>query len=119
MTRLFPLKVFICLFTIGGYLYAYLEEQNEVTKLRMEIPRLGQDLKEISEENMRLRFEIESFENPKHLMELVLQNEYSHLKHPIVSDIVMVPQGGKREKQVLNQSKEMFFLHPSIVVGSK
>lgn len=116
---LFPIKILICLFSIGGCLYAYLEEQNELTKLRMEIPRLGQDVKEITEENMRLRFEIESFENPKHLMELVLQNEYSHLKHPVASDIVMVPQGKTNEKKALDASMEMFFLHPSIIVGSK
>ncbi len=118
MNRLFPIKMFICLFSMGGCLYAYLEEQNEVTKLRMEIPKLGQDLKEISEENMRLRFEIESFENPKHLMELVLQHEYSHLKHPVVSDIVMVKQE-KREKSLSDQGKKETFLYPSVVVGAK
>ena len=97
-------------------MYAYLEEQNELIKLRMEIPRLGQDLKEITEENQRLEFEIESFENPRHLMELVLQNEYSHLKHPLVSDIVVVEQEKRERKQSAKQSP---FLSPSIVVGAK
>ncbi|MBM3202195.1 MAG: hypothetical protein FJZ56_07310 [Chlamydiae bacterium] len=116
MSRLFLTKVLVCLFSLGGCLYAYLEEQNELIKLRMEIPRLGQDIKEIHEENLRLEFEIESFENPKHLMELVLQNEYSHLKHPLVSDIVVVSQEKKEETPPTKQTK---FLSPSIVVGAK
>jgi len=115
MSRL-PLKLFICLFSLGGCLYAYLEEQNELMKLRMEIPKIGQDLKEISEENRRLEFEIESFENPRHLMELVLQNEYSHLKHPLISDIVLLPQ---EKRQPAPMPAESLFLHPSVIVGAK
>ena len=39
---------------------------------------------------MRLSFAIEKFENPLHLMELARKPEFSHLKHPLVTEVVTV-----------------------------
>lgn len=119
MKRLFVLKLFVCVFAVGCCLYAYLEQQNELTKMRMEIPRLGQNIKEVREENMRLQFEIERFENPKRLMELASQNEFSHLKHPLTDDIIVVPEGKRAHVDLPKESQELFFYHPSVVVGAK
>ena len=54
----------------------------------MQVPKLERKLKAIQEENTRLEFAIEKFENPINLMELSRKPEYSHLKHPIISDII-------------------------------
>ena len=51
---------------------------------------LAKKAKSLREENLRLRFEIEKFENPINLMELSRKPQYSHLKHPYLTDIITI-----------------------------
>jgi hypothetical protein len=82
----------ICLSVFGICLYSYLNTQNQLTQLRMQIPQVENQIKLIQEENRRLAYEIDKFENPAHLMELVHQPEYSYLKHPLLKEILTVPE---------------------------
>lgn len=84
------IRVFIAIITLGGFLYAYINKQNEITELRLQIPMLAKSVAEIEQENTRLRFEIDQFENPDHLMELIKRPEFCHLKHPLLKDIAEV-----------------------------
>ncbi|MBS0634741.1 MAG: hypothetical protein JSR37_04690 [Verrucomicrobia bacterium] len=86
----FVIRLFCCIFILGVTLFAYVSKHNVLTERRMRTPLLAKELQAIEEENVRLRFAIEKFENPIHLMELARKPEYSHLKHPLVSDIVIV-----------------------------
>lgn len=56
----------------------------------MRVPILSKELQAIEEENVRLRFAVEKFENPLHLMELARKPEFSHLNHPLVTEIIIV-----------------------------
>jgi len=86
-------RILACIFGLGVCLYSYVDKQNEVTRLRLEIPLIAKQIKDIREENTRLQYEIDQFENPQHLMELARNHEYSHLKHPFARDIVTVQEG--------------------------
>lgn len=84
------LRLFLCIVFLGGFLYAYIAKQNEITKLRLEIPSLSKKLDIVLQENTRLQFEIDQFENPLNLMEIARRPEYRHLKHPLLNEIVTI-----------------------------
>ena len=73
-------------------LYSYLNMQNEVTQLRIQLPEVEKEIRLTQEESRRLLLQIEQFENPAHLMELARSPEYSHLKHPLNKEILTVPE---------------------------
>ncbi len=87
------ISILVCIGACGAFLYSYVDKQNAVTRRRLEIPVLAKKIKDLKEENTRLKYEIELFESPEHLMELARYNEYSHLKHPMFKEIVTMQQG--------------------------
>ena len=54
----------------------------------MQIPVLAAELKALEQENVRIKFEIDKFESPDHLLELSKRPEYSHLKHPRQNEVI-------------------------------
>lgn len=80
---------------LGYFLYAYLVRQNSITELRLQIPSLCKEVEQIEEENTRLQFIIDTFENPVHLIELSRTPEYRHLKHPLNKDIVTIRESAR------------------------
>jgi hypothetical protein len=88
MNRAIFVRIVFCILTLGVFLYAYINKQNSITELRLQIPIASKELQAVEQENTRLQFEIDQFENPQHLMELSSQPEFSHLKHPLVNEII-------------------------------
>lgn len=82
----------ICLGVFGVCLYSYLDTQNELTHLKIQIPEAEKEIRLIREESRRLAFEVDRFENPAHLIELAHHPEYSHLRHPLLREILTVPE---------------------------
>jgi len=82
----------VCLSAFGLCLYSYLDKQNQVTHLKIQLPEVEKELKLIQEGNKRLAYEIDQFENPAHLIELAHYPEYAHLKHPLLKEILTVPE---------------------------
>jgi hypothetical protein len=70
-----------------------MEKQNALTRLRLQIPIVTKDIRALKEANTHLQYEIELFESPEHLLELSRRCEFSHLKHPLLKDIVSLPEG--------------------------
>lgn len=88
------IKLFICIIAAATTLYAYILKQNEVTELRLAIPTLGKEVRQIHDENTRLQYEIDQFESPIHLMELARKPEFGHLKYPYLKDVIFVNKNG-------------------------
>lgn len=86
------LRLAICLCIFGACLYSYLAIQNELTQLKVQIPDMEKELGWIREENRRLSYEVDKFQNPTHLMELAHRPEFGHLKHPLLKEILTVPE---------------------------
>lgn len=86
-------KILICLLTFSVCLYSYIEKQNELTSLKMEVPKIAKEVQTLDEEIRKIQYQVEVFENPAYLMQLVRKPEFSHLKHPFVEDVLMVPEG--------------------------
>ncbi len=87
------IQLTICFLTFCAWLYSYLEKQNQLTHLRIQIPEIAKQLKMIREENTRLQYEIDQFENPEHLIELSRRPEFAHLKQPLQKEILTCPEG--------------------------
>ncbi|MCP5491478.1 MAG: hypothetical protein H7A40_00350 [Chlamydiales bacterium] len=81
-------QILVCVAALGGMLYSYLDTQNALALCRMRLPALVKEVAVISEENTRLSYDIERFEDPKNLMQLAKQKTYRHLKQPS-QDLVM------------------------------
>ena len=92
-------RVFFCIVAASITLYAYIDKQNDLTELRLAIPALAKEVKAINEENIRLRYEIDRFESPIHLMELMRKPEYSHLKFPYLSQQIFLPAATPLSKE--------------------
>lgn len=92
------LRVCICILTLGFFLFAYINKQNGITKLRIDIPNVSKEVELILQENVRLQYEIDQFENPLHLNELARRPEFAHLRYPIVDEILTIPKGDAQKK---------------------
>lgn len=114
-------KIFICIFAIACTLYLRLAQSNEVTKLKVLIPRIEQQLFALEEENYRLSYEIETFESPAHLIELSKKPEFSHLRHPYDEEILVIALDNEETKLCKdNPVFEKFSFEPyPIIVGAK
>ena len=64
------LRLLVCIAFAGLTLYKYIDKLNELTELRLSIPVLMRDVKEIREKNLELKYAIDTFESPLHLIEL-------------------------------------------------
>lgn len=93
MNRGIVIRILLCIGVFGGCLYSYLDQQNQLTSLRLHIPVVAKEVKDLNEEDVRLQFEIDLFESPQHLMELMALSEYSHLKHPLTKHVVQLSEG--------------------------
>ncbi len=86
-------RLLVCIAVFGVLLYSYVDRQNDVTRLRLEIPQLAKEIKDLKEENTRLQYEIDLFESPQHLMQLASHCEFAHLKHPMAKEILTMDEG--------------------------
>ena len=107
MNKSIIFKILICLFVFGVCLYSYIEKQNDLTLLKIEVPKVAKEIESLKEEIKKIKYEVEMFENPIYLMQLIRQPEFGHLKHPFVEDVLTVPQGialfDEKEKEVYTQ----------------
>lgn len=77
-----PLRFIVAFAFSCGLLYAYINKQNNLTKLRLEIPNLWAKLRYLEQENTSLIFLVEKLESPEHLMQIASLPEYQYLHYP-------------------------------------
>ncbi len=82
MSFAISLRILLCIAIAVAFAYKYIDKQNELTAVRLMLPVAARELKAIQETNVRLKYQIDCFECPSHLMELVNSPEFSHLKFP-------------------------------------
>ena len=116
----FMVQVSLCLVMIGACLFSYLEKQNELTELRLYIPKLVKEIRMIQEENVGLKYQIQKFESPEHLMMLASDSKFSHLKYPLSKE-VLVLQDSSQLDWTLDKKTECFSpkIKHTLAVGAK
>lgn len=90
------IQFWISLSIVGMALYFYVDQKNELIRLQMEIPVIEKELKGALEENTRLRYRIQQFQDPEKLLELHRQPSYATMKYSSV-DQVLILSGGQIE----------------------
>ena len=85
-------QLLVCIVCFSMFFYLYLNKQNELTKSRLEIPVITKEIKELKEENDRLKYEIDSFESPTNLMKLMKESKFKHLKNLPTDDILIIDE---------------------------
>lgn len=93
LERLF--RCILCIIAIGYFQYVYLQKQHEVTKLRLDIPHLSANVKKAKEENLHLRFLVDQFENPQYLGKIARDKRFSHLRYPLLSEVITIHRDDK------------------------
>ncbi|NGX56512.1 MAG: Cell division protein FtsL [Candidatus Anoxychlamydiales bacterium] len=93
MNKSIIFRIICCLIVFGLCLYFYIEKQNELTEMKIKIPKLAKEISDLKEEIRKAKYEIKQFESPNRLMELVKSQEFSHLKHPFVNQVLSIKEG--------------------------
>lgn len=96
------IRLFICIFFAGLMLYKYIDKLNALTELRLSVPALAKEVKEIHEKNLELQYEIEQFDNPLRLLELLRTPEFEYLKYPSLDKVIQLPESSP-EKEGINE----------------
>jgi hypothetical protein len=86
------IRLGFCVVVFGWGLFSYLNKQQELAQIKVQLPELEKRLHVIQEENRRMLCEIEELENPSRLIDLVHRPEFGHLKHPLLREILTVPE---------------------------
>ncbi len=116
----FMVQVSLGLVTLGACLFSYLEKQNELTELRIYVPKLVKEIKLIQEDNIRLKYQIQKFESPENLMQLATDSKFSHLKYPLSKEVLVLQEGSQLE--FASDKKTEYFsskVKHTLAVGAK
>ncbi len=113
MTRSIFSRLSALLLLCGFLLYSYVDKNNRITQLKIAIPNIAKQVQNLKEKNMQLQYEIDQFESPQNLISLARQKEFSHLKFPSLTDVLMVSEGlalnvaekPAKENKVISQPK--------------
>lgn len=119
MKRGLFIQLFLPIAVFGYCLYSYIDQQNTLTQLRISIPSLAKEIRIIREENMRLKYEIDLFESPEHLLQLSRHCEFSHLKHPLVKEILTVQKGEALELASQEQEEKTASVKPKLTLAKQ
>lgn len=99
-------------------LYSYMEEQNTLTQLRIALPSLAKEIKGIQEENTRLKYQIDLFESPQHLLQLAGSAKFRHLKHPLIKEVLTLQEGIALQPPSQEEEPRPFF-NPKLPLAAK
>lgn len=102
MNKILVLKIVFYIFISSTLFYKLISKENELTGLKLKIPKIEKEIKLLTEENKNLQYQIERFENPTHLMELARSKEFAHLRHPLFKDVLEVQEGVAVRQKVID-----------------
>ncbi len=71
-------------------MYLYVEKQNYLTYLRMEIPKKSSIIRHLKEEIVEYEYEVDQLESPMRLMQLASSSQFSHLVHPYAEGVLTI-----------------------------
>lgn len=82
ITYLIPLLV------VATLIFLYIREHNDLTELRIQVPKLEREISSLEAEKIKLQFELEQFFSPSRLEEISRRAQYAHLKQLEPSDCI-------------------------------
>lgn len=93
-------------------------KQNDLTRLKIQIPRAEKQLSILNEQIRQFEYEIDQFENPSRLMEMACDPNFHHLRHPLIKDIETIPEGMASASKKQNEETRKHYISP-IPIGMR
>lgn len=121
MKKKFLAKVAICFFSFAAVGYEHIHEINKMTSVRIQIPKIQQEIHVINEEIDQLNYEFQEFENPQRLLHLAKQAEYSDLHFPYQQDILVMQHEIEQQTNILVKHEAPFKINTfklSVILGA-
>ncbi len=84
------IRLLCCIFIAAFLVFSYIHKLNRITQFKIEIPKLEKKVQMLLEENRALMLEIEKKENPHQLIKWLQQPQFSHLKQPKPSEVIIM-----------------------------
>lgn len=112
-----PSQILFFLLCFTFTLYSYVDRQSHLTALRLKLPEVAREIRQMREDAASLRYEIDRFESPEHLIVLARLPQFAHLRHPLLADIAKYREGlalnipSEREKSPKETGISLFFGH--------
>jgi hypothetical protein len=121
MNKPFLIRLCFCFLVFGVCLYSHIDKQNALTVLSISLPTITKEIRALKEENTRLQYQIDQFENPQHLMQLARSSEFSHLKHPFAKEVMTLTKAVALEGPVSEEKAQVSPLKAklTLAVGAK
>ncbi len=88
------LRLAICIALLGTFLIAHVERQNELTRLRLQIPQIHARSCRLKESAMQLQSRVIKSQSPRHLLTLLKRKEFQHLHFPPKDRLWMIEKKG-------------------------
>lgn len=92
MNRYTRYRLLFCIAACAFFLYRLVDDQNQITKVEMLLPRLISEVEEIREKNAQLKLRVEQMENPLALLQMAKKKEYSDLVEVVETDVLYLPE---------------------------
>jgi cell division protein FtsL len=112
-------KSVVCLGFLGFSVCSYLSKHNTCMALKMQIPKVMEEIKIIQEENEALSYQIECFENPQNLLNIAKSCQFSHLQFPPLENILAIKKDGILPKTPNTLAEKINQPTPPVVIGSR
>lgn len=93
------IQIGLCIFSFVFFLFCYLDRHNKVTEYQLKIPKVQREVERLSQENTALKAQIEHFELPSQLMNLLRQKDFAHLDYYHDHDVICMQAGKEFERQ--------------------
>jgi len=93
--KMHVIQGFVCAVVFFASFVIYLDKQNEITKQRLSVPKLEQEIVELQEEIALMRYQIEQIDHPESLRHLLDQSAFAHLYHPCEKEVLVVQEGSR------------------------
>lgn len=93
------LGICICLF--GAFLMRHVQRQNDLTRVRLEIPQIAMQARALEERSLQLKEEVGKLQTPKVLLDQLDRGEFAHLMAPLPQQIWII-EGETRSCQPLD-----------------
>ncbi|MFY7843323.1 MAG: hypothetical protein ACOVOR_04835 [Rhabdochlamydiaceae bacterium] len=117
MGTAFFFRLSICSLAFFGSLYLHIQKQNEVTDLRIQIPLVSKNLRELKEQNTRLKYEIDRLESPEKLFQYLQNPHFCHLQHPLEKEVVCLKIVNEEKSQSTNTTKQTEHVFPLTITS--
>lgn len=86
------LRLAVCIALLAIFLICHVERQNEITRLRLQIPQIDALSCRMKESALQLQSKVIKSQSPGHLLALLDRPEFQHLHFPTAQSVWIIEE---------------------------